>query len=304
MPITDLTRPGDDFLRPRDDFLRPRDNFLRPRDGDALRAELRLVMKSSGVPVVFGGEITSHTLCLSEFHGTRTRGLDGLLVPKLTGLGGRVMDQRRPAAVSDYGSSMYITHDYDQPVLGEGLRSILAVPVVVAGSPRAVMYAAIRERGPIGDSVADTMVQASKRLSQEIAVRDEVDRRLRLLDAAPERSEMESASAMETLREIHAELRTLSGSAIDTALQSKLMQLSDRIARSLHSSVDSDVTLTARETDVLAQIALGCTNAEAAARLSLKPETVKSYLRTIMSKTGARTRHEAVVTARKLGLLP
>lgn len=215
------------------------------------------------------------------------------------------MDQRRPAAVSDYGSSLHITHDYDRPVLGEGLRSILAVPVVVSGSPRAVMYAAVRERGQIGDSVADAMLQASKRLCQEITIRDEVDRRLRLLDAAPDESEAESAFATETLREIHAELRTLSGSTIDAGLQAKLMQLSDRIARSLQSStVDSDLTLTARETDVLAQIALGCTNAEAATRLSLKPETVKSYLRTIMSKTGTRTRHEAVVTARKLGLLP
>jgi len=38
--------------------------------------------------------------------------------------------------------------------------------------------------------------------------------------------------------------------------------------------------------------------------LSLRPETVKSYLRTVMTKTGTRTRHEAVVAARKLGLLP
>lgn len=287
----------------------PCTDLLRPRDGDALRAELREVVKRSGVPVVFGGEITAHTLHLSEFHGTRTRGLDGLLIPSRSGLGGRVMEQRRPAAVSDYGSSQYITHDYDRPVLGEGLRSILAVPVVVAGASRAVMYAAVRESGPIGDRVADSMVQASKRLSQEIAIRDEVDRRVRLLDARSDTADWSDAAewsvAAEALREIHADLRTIGSSTSDATLQAELSKLSDRILRALHPSPnESDVTLSARETDVLAQIALGCTNAQAAQRLSLKPETVKSYLRSVMGKTGTRTRHEALVVARKLGLLP
>ncbi len=278
-------------------------DLLRPRDGDALRAELRRIAQSSGVPVVFGGEISAHTLHLSEFHGTRTRGLDGLLIPTRSGLGGRVMDQRAPAAVSDYGSSQYITHDYDRPVLGEGLRSIVAVPVVVAGAARAVMYAAVRERGPIGGRVADTLVQASKRLSQEIAIRDEVDRRLRMLDTRT--GGPESSSVTELLRDVHAELRTLTSSSAETDLRPALTTLSEKIAYALHPGAhQSGLTLSAREKDVLAQIALGCTNAQAAERLSLKAETVKSYLRTAMSKTGTRTRHEAVVAARRAGLLP
>lgn len=284
----------------------PTTDLLRPRDGDALRAELRQVVRTSGIPVVFGGQISAETLCLSEFHGTRTRGLDGLLIPSRSGLGGRVMDQRQPAAVSDYSSSQYITHDFDRPVLGEGLHSILAVPVVVAGASRAVMYAAVRERGPIGDRVAEAMVQASKRLSQEFAIRDEVDRRLSMLNthkAVPQ--DHGTSAATETLREVHAELRALGRSTGDPVLQSALTALSDRISRALSPTADgSDVTLSARETDVLAQIALGCTNARAAQRLSLKPETVKSYLRSAMSKTSTSSRHEAVVAARRLGLLP
>lgn len=281
----------------------PPTDLLRPRDGDALRAELREVMKSSGIPVVFGGEVTAHTLHLSELHGTRTRGLQGLMIPSRSGLGGRAMDQRRPAAVSDYGNSQYITHDYDRPVLSEGLRSVLAVPVVVEGASRAVMYAAIRERGPIGDRVADAMVRASRRLSQEIAIRDEVDRRVRLLGARPD--SVDSAAATEALREVHAEIRALTGSADDPVLQSKLTRLSERIALALSPAIGDDtIAVSARELDVLAQVALGCTNADAAARLSLKPETVKSYLRSVMNKTGTRTRHEAVVAVRKLGLLP
>ena len=55
---------------------------------------------------------------------------------------------------------------------------------------------------------------------------------------------------------------------------------------------------------MLAQIALGCTNTEAAQRLSLKPETVKSYLRSAATKLGTHTRHEAVSKARQLRLIP
>lgn len=282
----------------------PSNDLLRPRDGDALRAELRLIAGSSGVPVVFGGEVDRHELHLSAFHGTRTRGLDGLIIASSSGLGGRVMEQLQPAAVSDYRNSQYITHDYDRPVLGEGLRSILAVPVVVAGVSRAVMYGAVRERGPIGTKVADAMIQASKRLSHEMTVRDEVDRRVRMLDARD--GQPESTSAAEVLRDVHAELRVLSQSCADSALQTRLRALSDRLSSAVHPAEGRDAgpTLSAREKDVLAQIALGCTNAEAAERLSLKPETVKSYLRTVMSKTGTRSRHEAVVAVRRLGLLP
>jgi DNA-binding CsgD family transcriptional regulator len=69
-------------------------------------------------------------------------------------------------------------------------------------------------------------------------------------------------------------------------------------------AADSAPALSPRELDVLSYVALGCTNGEAAQRLSLRPETVKSYLRSAMTKLGAHTRHEAVVRARRCGLLP
>jgi DNA-binding CsgD family transcriptional regulator len=51
-------------------------------------------------------------------------------------------------------------------------------------------------------------------------------------------------------------------------------------------------------------VALGCSNAEAGRRLSLLPETAKSYLRSTMRKLGVSTRFEAVVAARRQTLLP
>ena len=58
--------------------------------------------------------------------------------------------------------------------------------------------------------------------------------------------------------------------------------------------------------DVLAtaDVAVGCGNAEAARRLGLLPETVKSYLRNAMRQLGTHGRMETVVTARRLGFLP
>ena len=55
---------------------------------------------------------------------------------------------------------------------------------------------------------------------------------------------------------------------------------------------------------VLACVAAGATNAAAAQRLGLGPETVKGYLRSAMRKLGANTRGEAVVAARRAGVLP
>jgi DNA-binding CsgD family transcriptional regulator len=48
----------------------------------------------------------------------------------------------------------------------------------------------------------------------------------------------------------------------------------------------------------------GCSNAEAAQRLGVSPETVKAYLRNIHGKLGVRNRTEAVAVARRSGLLP
>jgi DNA-binding CsgD family transcriptional regulator len=98
---------------------------------------------------------------------------------------------------------------------------------------------------------------------------------------------------------VYAGLRTLAGRA-DAVTGAELHRLADLLS----APGDDDLHLTPRELDVLAQIALGCTNAEAAQRLSLKPETVKSYLRSAAAKLGTRSRHEAVSKARRARLIP
>ena len=144
--------------------------LLRPRDADALRAEMRHVASVAGVPVMFGGEVHDDTLLLTEFLGTRTAGLRGLAVRPSAGLGGATVVARRPMSVADYRKASTITHDYDGPVLGEGIRSILAVPAVVDGRARAVLYGAYHRAAPVGDRTVDVMVASARRLSSTSSV--------------------------------------------------------------------------------------------------------------------------------------
>lgn len=61
--------------------------------------------------------------------------------------------------------------------------------------------------------------------------------------------------------------------------------------------------LTARERDVLTQVARGQTNAEIAESLVVSVETVKSHLRSLLAKSGTRHRTELVVRCYEAGVL-
>jgi DNA-binding NarL/FixJ family response regulator len=62
--------------------------------------------------------------------------------------------------------------------------------------------------------------------------------------------------------------------------------------------------LTGREIDVLSKLAQGKANKEIARELHLSQETVKTYVKRILSKLGVQTRTQAAVQAVRRGLLP
>lgn len=258
-------------------------------------------------PVAFGGLAHDDAIHITAIVGARTRSLDGLVVEAARGLGGRALVEKRPRLALDYRSARSITHDYDRAVLGEGIATLFAVPVLVGGTARGVIYCGSWAASGVGDVVARPAFAIAEELSSELRIRDEVRRRLKLAPRPAEPVTMAPA-AREELRQTYAELRSIAAIVDDPQLRDRLTQLEQRLAALSYETgeptLDLDVRLSPRETDVLACAALGSTNAEIAATLNLREGTVKSYLQSAMAKLDASTRHAAVARARRAGLLP
>ncbi|MFF4477550.1 response regulator transcription factor [Streptomyces sp. NPDC001520] len=295
-----------------------------------VQSTLQRMRRRGGLPVAFGGLFSgSRQFRISELTGTTTNSLRDLAITPGNGLGGKVLTMSRPISVADYPTSRAISHEYDAAVGAEGLRSMLAVPVVVRGRVRGVLYGALRQPLVLGDRALTAAVESARELervleselAQELAVREETQR---LLTEARQRrgqppgprwepsAEETDPAVWEEVREAHGDLRALAHRVPDRKLREEILTVCSRLARASsgrgrqreHRSGGSGVELSPREVDVLACVASGATNSMAAERLGLRPETVKSYLRSSMRKLGAHTRLHAVVEARRAGLLP
>jgi DNA-binding NarL/FixJ family response regulator len=86
------------------------------------------------------------------------------------------------------------------------------------------------------------------------------------------------------------------------AVHAGQMRLSSDVAAAIAEHV-TDETLSPREVDVLRLIAGGNTNKQIAAQLSLTEETVKSHVRSILSKLGANDRTHAVFIGLQRGII-
>jgi DNA-binding CsgD family transcriptional regulator len=275
--------------------------------GAVLHAALGGMRRVTGLPVTFGGVVSSggRSVRLTEFAGTCTGALRGLVITAGNGLGGRVLVTVRPGSVDDYSADSRISHEYDKPVTAEGLRAIAAVPVVADGSVAGVLYGGIREPLALGNRVLDAMSQVAARVGIELTVRSEVERRMAELETAAitrAAREAHAAPEWEQVREAHAELRSIARQITDPVLRRRLELACDQLTRPYARPAGNP--LSPRELDVLALVAVGCGNAEVGRRLGLLPETVKSYLRNAMHKLGTHSRMETVVSARRSGLLP
>ena len=298
----------------------------RPRDRDLAKQLVRELRRDADLPVVFLGMGGQAGVTIGEGIGLRPDGVRGITVVPGEGLGGRVLRDRRPAAVADYEAARTITDSYRLQVHNEGLGPVMAVPILsTIGETRMVLYGAHREQFEFGDMIRGVAMKLAGKAATELRIRDEVDRRIGMAHRSTaeirEAGEGPGSSDLERLRELHADLRAIAATTADPDARDKLLAASGGLAAMLFPGV-GDATapgaernaavepstevpaLTARELDVLAQVALGCTNAEAAARLSLSVETVKAYLRNASAKLGAKGRHAAVSRARVLGLIP
>ena len=101
--------------------------------------------------------------------------------------------------------------------------------------------------------------------------------------------------------------QVLAGEAVlPSELASRLLAEFARLANqpAVPAAPKEEFGLTSRELDVLNLIADGSTDKEIASALALSVYTIKSHVRSILSKLHAANRWEAASTAREEGLLP
>ncbi|WP_447643834.1 response regulator transcription factor [Nocardioides zeae] len=266
-------------------------------NGRALDEALGRVRRGSAVSLAFAGSMKDDgRVVLDRFDGRTVGRLAGTNLHPGHGLGGRVVALGRAHAFSDYLSSRSISHRYDAIVAAEGLHAMAAVPVVVARRPVAVLYGALHAPGDLGSRTLDVLTTEARALEQEIAV-------ARALETGS--ADEDAAALRERVRATYAELRRLAADLDDPLLRDALVRAADTLAPEAPAAAETlaAVHLTARERDVLALVALGSSNARIGEELGLTLHTVKGYVKNVMAKLGAGTRLEAVVLARRAGLL-
>jgi LuxR family transcriptional regulator, regulator of acetate metabolism len=280
-----------------------------PDDAVHIHRALTRIRPATGLPLAFGGPVNRlRQLQLSEFDGANTGVMRGVTLDPGRGLGGKVVSHRRPMALNDYVDASNISHHYDRFIKAEALRALVAVPIIVQRTVRGVLYGALRTAVPLGDRVVRSVVDIARDLEQTLAVQDHLTRQLDWLAerSTVPRPDEPSTPEWELVRETYAELRVLLQDVQDDQLRQRMDAVCNKLAAACTTDAQPRVgsSLSTREIDVLACVALGWTNSHIAADLGLRDQTVKSYLRSAMRKLNAHSRLEAVVTARRLGLLP
>ncbi|RYF61274.1 MAG: LuxR family transcriptional regulator [Comamonadaceae bacterium] len=256
-------------------------------------AALSRLRKTTGSCLTFMGEVTSPGLNLSYFDGQVVGPLRGALLNAGHGLGGRVLMEKRPAALLDYFRSPSITHTYDEIIRAERLRTLIAVPVIVARRQVAVLYAATRTPTVEVGRLLDATTHEARALEQELVVDD-----LLLRSDAPSPEDGWRTRA----RDAYGELQSIAREISDPELRAKIFDVTQILTGELQEG--ATVSLTRREHDVLVLVAAGITNQAVADHLGIGLYTVKGYMKSLMHKLSASSRFEVVVNGRRAKLLP
>lgn len=274
----------------------------RDREGSTLANQLDKTLSKvravTGVALAFGGPVNSEGVLLSRFDGHLVGPLSGVRLEAGLGLGGKVALAQHPLTVGDYVGSAGITHDYDRIIQAEGLRSMVAAPVVVGRKSVAVVYGALRTTEVVGGRVVETVVREVRALEQQLAVEWALsESRSRATDVVLQ----ENVRLRHSLEQLRIQLNNLARverGEVQRQLYDALVSLEPDEA---NGEPQTDLHLTRRELDVLSLVSTGASNAAIGAALNLTTSTVKSYMKNIMTKLDASTRLEAVSVARRHG---
>lgn len=282
------------------------ENMQRKDVKDLIAAAVERFHSLMGVPVAMGAQITAvDEMRMVAGKGLRTDALRNLRIDVGTGVGGRVLATHRVMGVTDYIRSQSITHELDAYILEEGLRSLAAVPVIVNRKMRAVLFAGVHAAVRLSDRVLEELTQEARCLEQEIAIMEAFssmrDDPKSLLSNIKKSSN--NGPEWEQVRHAHSRLRLINSRVEEPEIKRELEVIEEMLITRARVAMDKP-HLSARELDVLACVAMGRTNAEAAEEMGIGAETVKSYLRSCMRKLDAHNRYEAVSVARQMGILP
>lgn len=273
-----------------------------PIERRILARSMEILRRQAAMDMVFGGPVRQGAVSMeiTDLAGVRTRSAVNLVVRNGEGLGGKALMLARPVSVADYISAQGITHVYDHAVRPEAIETLAALPIVVDRVPRILIYLAARTHVRLGDRWFDSFAPLVRRIERDIAVEDEVGRRLSLMRASAE-AEL-SPLTRSDMFDIAKELTDLAGHIEDASLRARIEAVGNRFAPTLIPSAPVTL-LRPREIEVLELVARGLSNREVAETLGLLPNTIKSYLKSTMRKLHANNRIQAVLAARELGIV-
>jgi DNA-binding CsgD family transcriptional regulator len=230
----------------------------------------------AGVPLVFGG-FGESAVRVSMSAGGLTSALTSLVIRPARGLGGKAMVQARLLTVPEYGRARNITHDYDGAVLGEGVRGLAVAPLMRGVHVSGLLYAATRTPSSLTHDVVRRLAAEAKAISLEVSVSGEPARR-------------SARTGVQRGDDLSPRLREIAQQTTDPGTRAAILEL---LGESGHGRPARDV-LTSRQREVLALAETGLRNGEIGERLGLSEQTVKTYMRALMERLGARSRQEAV----------
>jgi signal transduction histidine kinase len=137
----------------------------------AFRSILERLPDEIGIDVAWIGEIDAGgRIVLGHAVRTQTDAVEGLVVPPGVGLGGRVLQTGRPKWVPNYPVAADLTRPFSTHAHREGVKGMVAVPLLHAGRWLGVLYAAHRAETSYGDLTVEALEVAAARAANAAVV--------------------------------------------------------------------------------------------------------------------------------------